>query len=121
MILPAYSSSGYYAGSTISGSSLYYATAANQVDGSNLYTLNTNAGSIYSFIAAGFETSRRQQSGNVGYQPPAANGSGALATMSGTWRCVTTYVRAGFSSYYNCCGINITESRYFPGIWVRVS
>jgi hypothetical protein len=116
-----YSGSNQFAGATISGGYLYYATGSTSNQQGSIWTQgsgSTNPNSsptcIWQFIS---NSVLKSSSGNTGLQPP----SGNVSTVSGTWRCMDVYSQYGVSYYFGCCGNNYTGSYMYMSIWVRVS
>ena len=115
------STSNYYAGQTISGSSLYYQSAftatgtANQFysDGTTSSTDFTRIGSNGVSVQSVMGILTRQTSGNTGWSAPQG-----CTTLSGTWRFLSGTL-ARTSSYNSCT--NTTGSTNFLGLAVRVS
>lgn len=122
MLLALYVSSftAYYSNQTVAGSSLYYSSAITQYNnnglafngsitgsGTNQYTAPTGSGAFGQQI-------QRNQSGNVGRQPPAG-----MTSCSGTWRLMSPVGAGGSTQWNPCCGI--TANYYYVSLWVRVS
>jgi hypothetical protein len=120
--LTMYSGTNLFPSSTISGSSLYYATGSSGAQGGGAtWTSGSSSSNPNSVTTCLYYNTtgvvNRGNPGNTGFQPPAGN----VAAVSGTWRLLDLFCPAGTSTYFNCCGNNQTQSYMYSAIFVRVS
>lgn len=107
--------SNYYTGQTIAGSSLRYISALTQIYSNFAVTEGSWGANPSTVIEYTYMTRiSRGNSGNTGYQNP-----GGTTALSGTYRCLSLCT-ARSSSYDPCCG-GTTSSVNWMALWVRVS
>ena len=101
-------------GDTIAGSSLYYPnTVINSAAGNAFYNSASGTPSTTWFLGGSGYYTRRQNSGNTGWQAPTGS-----STLSGTWRIMGQAVLR-FSTFDSCS--STTSSVLFQTLVVRVS
>jgi hypothetical protein len=104
--------SNYYSGQTIAGSSLRYVSAISSGSGALLFTEGSNGSNPNTRVSYN-NIANRNTSGNTGYTNP-----GGTTALSGTYRCMS--ICAGTQVGFDAM-CNVTTSSTYFGLWVRVS